>query len=143
MNVWRVNLRERTVKVEDTPVDWQRLGGRALSARILLDEVPATCDPLGPHNKIIVAPGLLVGHMLTSCDRISFGSKGPLTRGIKEANAGGTTGLRMTRTGMKALVIEDQFQPSGCGNMEWCVLYLSLKGARFTSADDLAGLGGV
>jgi aldehyde:ferredoxin oxidoreductase len=42
------------------------LGGRALVARFLLDEVPPECDPLGPYNKLIWAPGLLVGHMLSS-----------------------------------------------------------------------------
>ncbi|HTU02486.1 MAG TPA: aldehyde ferredoxin oxidoreductase N-terminal domain-containing protein, partial [Candidatus Sulfotelmatobacter sp.] len=91
MNVWRVNVREHTGKVEGEPLGWERLGGRGLSARILLDEVPPTCEPLGRFNKLVFAPGLLVGHMLTSCDRLSIGGKSPLTGGIKEANAGGTT----------------------------------------------------
>jgi hypothetical protein len=43
MNVWRVNVRERTGKIEAEPSAWERLGGRGLSARILLDEVPPTC----------------------------------------------------------------------------------------------------
>ena len=78
---------------EAVPQTWERLGGRALIAKILVDEVPGTCEPLGPLNKLIYTPGLLVGHMLSSCDRISVGGKSPLTRGVKEANAGGTTGL--------------------------------------------------
>ncbi len=90
--VWRVNVREQTLKQEPVPDTWKRLGGRGLLARILLDEVDAKCDPLGPDNKLIFAPGLLVGHMLSSTDRISVGGKSPLTGGIKEANAGGRTG---------------------------------------------------
>jgi aldehyde:ferredoxin oxidoreductase len=82
MDVWRVNLRERSLKREPVPESWERLGGRGLSARILLDEVPATCEPLGRHNKLVLAPGLIVGHMLSSCDRLSFGP-GPATRGSK------------------------------------------------------------
>jgi aldehyde:ferredoxin oxidoreductase len=141
MDVWRINLRERSLTRDPAPESWSRLGGRGLTARILLDEVPPTCDPLGPYNKLVLAPGLLVGHMLTSCDRISFGAKSPMTRGIKEANAGGSTGLHMTNMGMRALILEDQIQPSGSGTGGWWILHLSLGGARFEPADDIAGLG--
>jgi aldehyde:ferredoxin oxidoreductase len=140
MQVWRVNLRERSLKREPVPEAWSRLGGRGLSARILLDEVPPTCEPLGPHNKLVLAPGLLVGHMLSSCDRLSYGAKSPMTRGIKEANAGGSTGLHMTNMGMKALILEDRMPHDG-GGSEWWLLHLSLSGARFEPADDVAGLG--
>ena len=85
--------------MKPVPETWKRLGGRGLLARILLDEVDAKCDPLGAGNKLIFAPGLLVGHMLSSTDRISVGGKSPLTGGIKEANAGGRTGLHMTHHG--------------------------------------------
>ena len=71
--VWRVNVREQTLKQEPVPESWKRLGGRGLLTRILLDEVDAKCDPLGAGNKLIFAPGLLVGHMLSSTDRISVG----------------------------------------------------------------------
>ena len=141
MDVWRINLRERSLKREPVPETWSRLGGRGLSARILLDEVPPTCAPLGRYNKLVLAPGLIVGHMLSSCDRLSFGAKSPMTRGIKEANAGGSTGLHMTNLGMKALIIEDQLSTSGDSRSGWWVLHLSLAGARFEPADDIAGLG--
>ena len=73
MQIWRVNTREQSLKREAVPEAWAHLGGRGLLARVLLDEVPATCDPLGRHNKLVGAPGLLVGHRLSSCDRVSFG----------------------------------------------------------------------
>lgn len=108
---------------------------------MLLDEVPATCEPLGRRNKLVLAPGLLVGHSVSSCDRISFGGKSPLTGGIKEANAGGTTGLKMSQLGMKALILEDQpVDRDRAGNGCW-VLHLSLSGARFERADELARVG--
>ena len=77
--IWRINVREQTLKQEAIPETWQRLGGRGLLARILVDEVDAMCDPLGAGNKLIFAPGLLVGQMLSSTDRISIGGKSPLT----------------------------------------------------------------
>jgi aldehyde:ferredoxin oxidoreductase len=134
--IWRVDVATQTLSRQPTPPSWEHLGGRGLIARILLDEVLPTCEPLGPLNKLLFCPGLLVGHMLSSCDRISIGGKSPLTGGVKEANAGGTTGLEMTSLGIKALIIENIPAETG-----WWVLYLSSSGARFLSADDLAGLG--
>src|SRR5574339_1291594 len=134
--VWRVNVREQTLKREPIPDSWKRISGRGLLARILLDEVDPTCDPLGPANKLIFAPGLLVGHMLSSTERISVGGKSPLTGGIKEAKAGGRTGLHMTHMGIHALIIEDMPRDDG-----YWVLHLSLNGAKWEKADDLVGLG--
>ncbi|HXF84298.1 MAG TPA: aldehyde ferredoxin oxidoreductase C-terminal domain-containing protein [Anaerolineales bacterium] len=134
--IWRINTRTQELRREPVPASWQRLGGRGLIARILLDEVNPKCDPLGPENKLIFAPGLLVGHMLSSTDRISAGGKSPLTGGIKESNAGGRTGLHMTHMGIHALIIEDQPKDSG-----FWILHLSLNGAKWERADDLVGLG--
>lgn len=134
--IWRINTRTQELLHEPVPESWLRLGGRGLLARILLDEVDASCDSLGPDNKLIFAPGLLVGHMLSSTDRISVGGKSPLTGGVKEANAGGRTGLHMAMMGMKALIIEDQPDEDG-----FWVLHLSVEGATWEKADDLVGLG--
>ena len=136
MEIWRIQVQDQKLSREAVPAEWDSLGGRGLLAQIMVDEVPGDCDPLGEHNKLIFAPGLLVGHMLSSCDRISVGGKSPLTGGIKESNAGGSTGLQMTHMGIKALILEGARQGPG-----WQVLHLSLQGARFDPADDLAGLG--
>jgi aldehyde:ferredoxin oxidoreductase len=136
MNTYRINTRTQKLTIEPVPEGWEKLGGRGLLARILLDEVPATCEPLGPRNKLIFAPGLLVGHMLSSCDRISIGGKSPLTGGVKEANAGGSTGLALTHLGVKALIIEDQPQMPG-----WWIIHLSKNGIKFEDASHLYGLG--
>ncbi len=136
MEIWRINVRTQTLQREPVPESWQRLGGRGLTARILLDEVPPACDPLGRHNKLIFAPGLLVGHMLSSCDRISVGGKSPLTGGVKESNAGGTTGMAIALLGIKALIIEDQPEAPG-----FWLLHVSKAGARFEPAGELAGQG--
>ncbi len=134
--IWRINTRSQKLTRESVPETWQRLGGRGLIARIMVDEVDAKCDPLGPGNKLIFTPGLLVGHMLSSTDRLSIGGKSPLTGGIKEANSGGRTGYHMAFMGIQALIIEDVPEREG-----YWVLHLSLSGAKWEKADDLAGLG--
>jgi aldehyde:ferredoxin oxidoreductase len=136
MEVWRVNLREKAFYRHPVPDSWEKLGGRGLVARVLLDEVNPTCYPLGPLNKLIFAPGLLTGHMLSSCDRISIGGKSPLTGGVKEANAGGTTGLKMAHLGIKALILEEMPVNEG-----WVVLYVNNHGVRFDDASGVIGLG--
>ncbi|MCS6908605.1 MAG: aldehyde ferredoxin oxidoreductase N-terminal domain-containing protein, partial [Anaerolineales bacterium] len=136
MDVWRIDVNSRRLSKEPIPSAWRQLGGRALIARILLDEVNPLCDPLGPYNKLVLAPGLLVGHMLSSCDRISYGGKSPLTRGVKESNAGGTTGLKLVYLGIKALILEGAPQDD-----RWWVIYLDKDGAIFEPAQDLLGLG--
>lgn len=136
LNVWRVNTRNKTLRLEKVPHGWERLGGRGLIAKILVDEVPPRCEPLGRLNKLILAPGLLVGHMLSSCDRISIGGKSPLTMSVKEANAGGTTGLHLAFLGIKALIIEDKPQDD-----EWQTLVISQGNVRFEPATRLIGLG--
>jgi aldehyde:ferredoxin oxidoreductase len=136
MQIWRINVNNQSLTREQVPLEWEKLGGRGLLARIMLDEVEPTCEALGPKNKLIFAPGLLVGHMLSSTDRISIGGKSPLTGGIKEANAGGRTGFHMAGMGIHALIIEGQPANSGL----W-TLHLSLAGARWEPAGELTGLG--
>ncbi|NUM45317.1 MAG: aldehyde ferredoxin oxidoreductase, partial [Anaerolineales bacterium] len=136
MNIWRINTRNQTLTIQPTPETWQHLGGRGLLARILVDEVPGLCEPLGAQNKLIFAPGLMVGHRLSSCDRISIGGKSPLTGGVKEANAGGTTGLALTYLNIKALILEDKPDDN-----QWQIIRLSPEGAQFEPAGKLAGMG--
>lgn len=136
MHVWRINVSNHVLTRENPSPTWQRLGGRGLIARILLDEVPPACDPLGPLNKLVFTPGLLVGHMLSSCDRLSVGGKSPLTGTVKESNSGGTTGLQMTYLGIHALILE-----GAPPEHELNVLVVSPDGIRFDSADDLIGKG--
>jgi aldehyde:ferredoxin oxidoreductase len=74
-------MERQEVRSETVPARYETLGGRALIAQVLLDEVEPTCDPLGPHNKLILAPGLLGGlPSLSSTGRLSVGGKSPLTR---------------------------------------------------------------
>ena len=57
----RVDMTTQTATVEEFPEKWKYLGGRSLSARILVEECNATCDPLGPDNVLVLAPGPVDG----------------------------------------------------------------------------------
>jgi aldehyde:ferredoxin oxidoreductase len=136
LKILRIDVRNKTASWEPVPDDWRHLGGRGLSARILLDEVDPTCNSLGSSNKLVFAPGLLVGHRLSSLDRISIGGKSPLTGGIKEANAGGSTGYHLAQLGIKALIIEDRPVEE-----KWIVLHITQKDIKFDDGTPYKGMG--
>ena len=130
----RIDMTQHTVTTEKTPSDCRLLGGRALCTRILKREVPAHTHPLGSENKLIVAPGLLAGTMAPSFGRTSFGAKSPLTRTIKESNAGGTAAQKLDRLGIKAIII--QGKPK---NDQPHILFLDAKETKLLPAPQLSG----
>ena len=134
--ILRVNMNTGGVIRQPLPEEYKLLGGRGLSSRILLDEVPPACDPLGEENKLIFAVGLMGGANITSADRISIGGKSPLTGGIKETNGGGVTALRLARLGLRAVIIEGKAPAD-----KLFYLVLGEDKAELHSADELKGLG--
>lgn len=133
----RVNMTTKELKVEAVPEKYAALGGRALTSQFVFDEVPATCEPLGPLNKLIFAPGLLSGTNAPSSGRMSVGGKSPLTGTIKESNAGGIASQKLANLGYKAVVIEGKAAPG-----EFYLLKLTADGAELLPAGDLVGKGG-
>jgi aldehyde:ferredoxin oxidoreductase len=101
----RVDMTNQTVNIVPFPDEWKLLGGRALSAKILLAECDPECDPLGPDNVFVVAPGVLAGTAAPTSGRLSIGGKSPLTNGIKEANAGGNPGQDLMKLGYRGIVV--------------------------------------
>jgi len=131
MKIVKINMSNLTVK-QDEATEYKRLGGRALTSKIIHDEVQPTCHPLGANNKLIFAPGLLTGSGASSSDRYSIGAKSPLTGGIKESNAGGISGLTLGKLGIKALVFEnirDDFK----------IIHLTKDGVKFDDATPILG----
>ena len=112
MGIIRVDMTEKTTRMEDIPAAFSGLGGRGLSSMLINSEVPADCDPLGTQNKLIVAPGILAGSSLVNTCRISVGAKSPLTKTIKESNAGGTIGSLLGQMEL-TLVLEGADQTGG------------------------------
>lgn len=136
MQLLRVKMDHGRVEWTPVPPVYERLGGRGLIARLLLEEVPPTCEALGAHNKLIVAPGLLAGTGVTAAGRLSVGGKSPLTGGVKEANAGGTAGDMLGKLGIKAVIIEGQATKGS-----WHILHVQPDGAELVPGDHLRGLG--
>lgn len=127
----------KSVNVEDVPQEYMGLGGRGLTSIMINAEVPATCDPLGPENKLIVAPGVLSGTSLVNTSRVSIGAKSPLTGTIKESNAGGTVAAALGHLGITAIIFENQ-APDG----ELYIFRIDENGdASLITAQEYKGMG--
>ncbi|AJE02736.1 aldehyde ferredoxin oxidoreductase family protein [Geobacter pickeringii] len=132
----RVNMADLSTRTEAVPAAWAGLGGRGLTSTIVAAEVPPTCHPLGPSNKLVFAPGLLTGTPAANSGRLSAGAKSPLTGTIKESNAGGTAAQMLARLGIKALIIEGIPKADA-----WYSLHVSLDGVAIQEETELLGKG--
>jgi len=123
-------------KFEDLPGDYISLGGRGMTSTIVSKEVPPTCNPLGPHNKIVFAPGIVTGTSAPSSGRISVGGKSPLTGGIKEANAGTPFAQMLARMRIGAIIIEGKHEGD-----DYYLLKVTMDGGKFLNANKWSGKG--
>lgn len=136
--ILRINTKTKTFKFEslaDSP--YAGLGGRALTSRMVLKEVPPLCHPLGADNKLIAAAGLLTGTIAANSGRLSVGAKSPLTKGIKESNAGGTFSQKLAKLGIMAVVLEDKPEAEAA----FSVITITKDGVTFEPAGALTGKG--
>ncbi|CCK82131.1 aldehyde ferredoxin oxidoreductase family protein [Desulfobacula toluolica] len=132
----RVNTQNKTFGFEQVPKAYAGLGGRALTSKMILDEVPATCHPLGKANKLIFAPGIMSGSPAADSGRLSAGAKSPLTGGIKESNAGGLVSQKLAKLGITALVLEGKPQTEG-----YSIIVINKDEVEILDAGHLAGKG--
>ena len=132
----RVDMTNLQAKFEDLPSEFMALGGRGMTSTIVAKEVPPTCDPLGVHNKLVFAPGIVTGTNAPTSGRISVGGKSPLTGGIKEANAGTNFAQKLARMQIAAMIIEGKHKGD-----DYYLLKISNNKAEFMSANKWVGKG--
>jgi aldehyde:ferredoxin oxidoreductase len=113
MWILRLNMTDRTCRLEEVPPAYKELGGRGITSTLVGAEVPPLCHPLGPNNKLVFAPGLVTGTTAPTSARISVGGKSPLTGGIKESNAGSGFPQHLASMQIKGLVVEGQPKEKG------------------------------
>ncbi len=104
----RVNLSERTTKIEDIPeqtlIDY--VGGRGLGAKYLYDETPKGTNPLGEENKLYFVTGALNGLNAPTTSRYAIVTKAPLSETISSSSSGGHFGHSFKATGFDVIAIE-------------------------------------
>ena len=105
--ILRVDLTARKLWTEEIDPALYRLfpGGKALAAYLLLRDLPAGTDPLGPDNLLLLANGLLTGAPFSTATRFTAAARSPLTDGFGESEAGGFWGPELKLAGFEAIAI--------------------------------------
>lgn len=134
--ILRINMSDLNSKYEEIPEKYKYLGGRSLTSNIIAKEVNPLSDPLGEENKLVIAPGLLIGGGIACSGRLSVGAKSPLTGGIKESNSGGSAAQSIAKLRIKTIIIEGMPKEN-----QLYILKIDEDGVEFIPAIEYANMG--
>jgi len=106
--ILRVDLASEETYEEPLPGDVARkhVGGRALGAKILFEELRPGIDPLGPENKIVITSGVMAGIPFSGSSRFAVCTKSPLGHAWGESYSGGYMAPKIKQAGFDAILIE-------------------------------------
>ena len=106
--ILRVNLTNERISEDTLSEDDAKkyLGGAALSAKILFDELRPGIDPLGSENKMVIAAGPLCAVPFSGNSRFSVCAKSPLNDAWGESMSGGYMAPKIKQSGFDAIIIE-------------------------------------
>ncbi len=104
----RVNLFTGKVSEETLEASEARkyVGGRGIGANLLLKELAAGADPLGPENPLMFLAGPLTGTNTPGTTRFQVIAKSPLTGIFGQANAAGSFGPQLKQAGLDGIIVE-------------------------------------
>lgn len=104
----RINLTDHTYSTETLDEKYLKLllGGAALGAKILLDEVKPKIDPLSPENKIIFSLGFMQSVNFPGNAKWTVVTKGPLTGSFLDSAGTGAWAPQLKKAGYDVLVVE-------------------------------------
>src|SRR5256885_10075801 len=113
--VLHVDLSARQTRVEEIPEVTIRkyLGGGALACHLLLRDLPAGVDPLGPDNMLVFMTSIINGLSLSGTSRYTAAAKSPLTGGYGESEAGGWWGPELRAAGLEGMTVRGRATEPG------------------------------
>lgn len=106
--ILRVDLTKRQIEIETRDNAFYRtyMGGKAMIAYYLLNELPRGIDAFDPQNILVFAAGPLTGASVSGQGRNGVGAKSPLTDGFGNAEGGGYWGAELKRAGYDGIVVK-------------------------------------
>ena len=123
----------KTCVFEDIPEEYAGLGGRALTSTIVAREVNPICTPLGPHNKLVFAPGLLGATNSPNGNRIPWAARAPSPKASRNPTPA-VSRRPSGQAGHHGIIVEDMATEG-----EWWQLELSKDSAKLVPST-VAGL---
>ena len=133
--ICRIDLSSGQIQYEKSRETMYRkyIGGYGVGARLLLSEMRANVDPLGPENILGFVIGPLTGTQAQIGSRFTVVCKSPLTTTWGDANAGGWFGPKMKHSGFDTILFRG-ISPHPV------ILVIKDGKAILKEADDLWGL---
>ena len=107
--ILRVNLTDLSYEILEKSEYFYRtfMGGSAMASFVLLTEMEAGVDPLGPDNVLVVTTSVLTGTPLAGANRYTVAAKSPLSEGFGESEAGGYFSVNLKKAGFDVVAIFD------------------------------------
>lgn len=133
--ILRVKLDQREVSKEEIDLKTRRmyLGGCALGAKFVYDEVPFGVEWSSPENRLVILGGPLSGTSIPGSGGINVSAKGAMTNGAASTQAQGVFGAYLRSCGLTGLVIQGVCET-------WTCLVIDEEGsAGFMNAEHLVG----
>lgn len=132
--ILHVNLTSHSYQVETTNEQYfrQYIGARGVGAKMLLDELKACIDPLGPENKLIFLTGPTEGTIAPGANKITVTFKSPLTGTYSFALCGGSLGPELKFAGYDGIIIEGKAEKP-------CYLWIDNDKIEIRSAENIWG----
>jgi len=102
-----VDLTTGTISDYLIPEEWSRLyiGGRGIAARILLEELTGSEDPLSPENVLLFGTGPFQGTNALGAGRHIVMGLSPKTRSVAGSYVGGYFGHELGRSGYDGIIV--------------------------------------
>ena len=110
------------------------IGGVGLATRLVYDNTPKGCDPLGPDNALCFAISAFAGTTVPVGTKHSVASKSPLTGFIGDSLSGSHFSEMLRHAGWDGIVIKGQ-------SPKWIVLFIDDDDVQFLDASHLLGKG--
>ena len=106
--ILRVDLSNQEISIEEPSETIYRkyLGGGALAAYYLLNELEPGVDPFSPDNVLVFMTGVITGTNISGNSRFTVAAKSPLTEGYGESEAGGWWGPELKSAGFDGIIVK-------------------------------------
>jgi aldehyde:ferredoxin oxidoreductase len=136
--ILHVDMTVQTSRVQELEPEFLKkyLGGIGLATRLLYDNTPAGCDPLGPENALCFANSAFAGTTIPVGTKFGVASKSPLTGFIGDSLSGSHFSEMLRRAGWDGMVIKGQAP-------RWTLLFIDDDQVRFMDASAYMDKGAV
>ncbi len=136
--ILHVDVTTRETRVQEVDPDFLKkyLGGVGLATRLVYDNTPPGCDPLGPDNALCFAVSTFAGTTMPVGTKHGVAAKSPLTGFIGDSLSGSHFSEMFRRAGYDGLVFTGQAP-------DWVVVFIDDDNVSFVDATPFLGMGAV